>query len=301
MRFHEIPDHGDPSGIQQYFSSLKINLLCCRFWWLKKWESQNMSFPYWRMYWNNASGASITFGNLRYELLPGMLYLIPPNTPFSSGLLYNDRILSGYSLEGGRVTRKIYRDHEFLKDTLLHLFIHFNLGIPYDFIQPNIYSTPVTLEIRAKIDQITSYIIKENRLFDLHISLVIYSLISDAIAMIPQNDLNIISTDTRVLKVLKEIEKKPERNLRNSFLADIASMSPNSFARLFKQEVGETPQNYVKRRRIEKAGSLLHHSNFTIDNIAQMTGFTNRYHFSRIFREQTGVSPAAFRKNYILK
>ena len=300
MRFTKVPYYGDPSSIQQYFSSLNINLLCCRFWWLKKWESQNMSFPYWRMYWNNTEGASITFESLHYNLLSDMLYLIPPNTPFSTNLLYKDKILSGYSLEGGRLTKKLFQDKEFLNNTILHLFIHFNLGMPYDFIPPNIYSIPVTHEIKNKIDQITHYIIKENRLFNLSVSLIIYSLISNAVAQIPYDNLNIISTDIRILKVLKEIEMNTERTLNNTLLADITHMSPNSFARLFRQEVGESPQNYIKRRRIEKAGSLLHHSNFSIDHIAQITGFANRYHFSRVFRELTGVSPAAFRKGYIL-
>src|ERR1035437_1475794 len=78
MKFFKVPEKGDPSNIPQLFSGLNINLLCCRFWWLKNWESRNMSFPYWRIYWNKSYGGVISFAGKTIELTPNQIILIPP-------------------------------------------------------------------------------------------------------------------------------------------------------------------------------------------------------------------------------
>ncbi|MDD5728097.1 MAG: AraC family transcriptional regulator [Victivallales bacterium] len=79
-------------------------------------------------------------------------------------------------------------------------------------------------------------------------------------------------------------------------MAHIAGLSVNSFARLFKEQTGISPQSFILRRRIEKACILLHHTSASIDIIAESCGFTNRYYFSRMFRKEINISPAAYRK-----
>lgn len=52
---------------------------------------------------------------------------------------------------------------------------------------------------------------------------------------------------------------------------------------------------YSARRRIGIACSLLHRSNLSMDEVAQQTGFCDRYHFSKVFKQIRGVSPGTFR------
>jgi AraC-like DNA-binding protein len=47
---------------------------------------------------------------------------------------------------------------------------------------------------------------------------------------------------------------------------------------------------------MEKATYMLCYTCRKIEEIAEMTGFTDRYHFSRVFKHQRGKSPAAYRK-----
>lgn len=54
---------------------------------------------------------------------------------------------------------------------------------------------------------------------------------------------------------------------------------------------------YVRKLRIEKAINLIQNSNYTLTEIAYMTGFSDQSHFTRIFKLQTGKNPSAYRKN----
>ena len=53
---------------------------------------------------------------------------------------------------------------------------------------------------------------------------------------------------------------------------------------------------FVRARRIELAGVLLHNSAKKIEEIAAATGFCDRYHFSRVFKRLRGMGPAEFRR-----
>jgi len=54
---------------------------------------------------------------------------------------------------------------------------------------------------------------------------------------------------------------------------------------------------YVRKLRIEKAISLIQNSNYTLTEIAYMTGFSDQSHFTRIFKLHTGKNPSSYRKN----
>jgi len=63
----KVPDKGDPSDIQQLFPRFNLQLLCCRYWWLKRWEFRELSYPYWRIYHNTSEGAVLTFKGKEYK------------------------------------------------------------------------------------------------------------------------------------------------------------------------------------------------------------------------------------------
>ena len=82
-------------------------------------------------------------------------------------------------------------------------------------------------------------------------------------------------------------------------LADIARSSGRSvahFGRLFRRETGRTPMKYLTRHRIERAQELLKRTDLQVGEVGFAVGFTDRLHFSRVFRRYVGASPRAFRK-----
>jgi AraC family transcriptional regulator len=78
-------------------------------------------------------------------------------------------------------------------------------------------------------------------------------------------------------------------------LAEVADMSPASFARGFRVATKVSPHKYVLERRIRRAQELLRGSDCSIAEIALVLGFASQSHFSTVFRTLTGESPARFR------
>jgi AraC-type DNA-binding domain-containing proteins len=86
-------------------------------------------------------------------------------------------------------------------------------------------------------------------------------------------------------------------------LEDIAHnvyLSQAYIIKLFKEEMGETPINYLIKVRINKAKELLLEGNLSIDEIIGMIGYTDVAHFSKIFKKYTGFSPSQYPKNNYL-
>ena len=294
----KIPDKGDPSDILQLFPKYNLQLLCCRYWWLTKWEFRELSFPYWRVYYNNQSGAFLKHREKEIELDPSKIYLISPNTSYSTHLFDHKIPINTFTIEGGRIGDKLNFPPSDGSRLIEHLFIHFNIGMPYDNISPGIFSFPLTEHIKDKITIITNHLSVNSAQFSFYPFLAIQSLIADLLNEIEESNWDLLSNDSRILSTLSYIEHKIRNDLTNEKLAGICHMATNSFTRLFTEETGISPQRYIKKKRIDTACIQLHYTDKSIDEIADATGFANRYHFSRIFKQTTGTSPAKYRKEF---
>jgi YesN/AraC family two-component response regulator len=78
-------------------------------------------------------------------------------------------------------------------------------------------------------------------------------------------------------------------------IADRVELSLFHFARLFRKEMGVTPNDYLNRYRIEQAKRLLLHSNKPVAQIGTMVGLNDPTYFARMFRRHTGKTPKRFR------
>ncbi|WP_430816379.1 helix-turn-helix domain-containing protein [Carboxylicivirga sp. RSCT41] len=101
--------------------------------------------------------------------------------------------------------------------------------------------------------------------------------------------------------MIKHIESHLTDDLSNPQLAEDANMATNAFTRLFARETCLPPQKYVKKKHIDKACILLHHSTLSIEEIATACGFADRYHFTHIFSQVTAYSPAKYKKDFRIK
>ena len=73
-------------------------------------------------------------------------------------------------------------------------------------------------------------------------------------------------------------------------------MSTCWFIRSFKRYVGMPPGQYLTSIRISRAKELLESTGYTVSEIGGIVGYENPLYFSRIFKKQTGLSPAEYRK-----
>ena len=83
-------------------------------------------------------------------------------------------------------------------------------------------------------------------------------------------------------------------------LASIASLSKFHFIRVFQDCVGESPMRYLKRTRMERAGSLVkHETDLSVFEIAYRCGFNSAQSFSREFSNKFGCAPRSYRTNHL--
>lgn len=84
-------------------------------------------------------------------------------------------------------------------------------------------------------------------------------------------------------------------------IAKAAGINHTTLTALIKEELGLTAIEYLMKYRITVAKKQLEFTSVPIKDIANMTGFKTVQHFSRVFKAQTGATPAEFRKNAVQK
>ncbi len=81
-------------------------------------------------------------------------------------------------------------------------------------------------------------------------------------------------------------------------LSDYFRMSQSQIIRLFRQTYGQTPGQYILKKRIEGAEYLLWNTRMSVGEIAARLHFGDSCYFTAVFRKHMGVSPTTYRKGH---
>lgn len=99
-----------------------------------------------------------------------------------------------------------------------------------------------------------------------------------------------------VSAIIKEIEVNYASDINIIDLAAQNYISVQHMIRLFKQNTGYTPYEYLKKYRLQKAGEMLVYSNLSVAEIAAQTGFLNVNNFIFQFKKEYKMTPGNYRK-----
>jgi AraC family transcriptional regulator len=101
----------------------------------------------------------------------------------------------------------------------------------------------------------------------------------------------------RISRTLDFLNRNLDQHLSLNTLAEIACFSPFHFHRIFTHLVGETPNDYVRRLRLEKAANMLdNYPQRSITDIALQCGFSGSAVFARSFKSHFGASARRWRR-----
>jgi AraC-like DNA-binding protein len=91
------------------------------------------------------------------------------------------------------------------------------------------------------------------------------------------------------------LQENAEKSIQIEEVAAQLNMGYACFRKVFKSITGIPPAKYHRQLRIERAKEFLKETSMSIKAIASQLDFVNVYHFSNLFKDQTGVSPLHYR------
>ena len=105
------------------------------------------------------------------------------------------------------------------------------------------------------------------------------------------------AANTRMSHVRDLIESALGEDLALERLAAEAGVAPHALSAAFTKVVGMPPYRYVIQRRVERAKTLLRHTDLPISRIAYDTGFASQSHLATTFKRNVGQTPGAYRRS----
>lgn len=108
-------------------------------------------------------------------------------------------------------------------------------------------------------------------------------------------------TDSFIVnKMLQYLHINIESHTTVDALSKSLGISKGYASRCFKQHMGVTIMQYAKKIKVERAKTLLLNSNSSILEIAILLGFYDQAHFTKAFKELSGITPTEFRNTHYL-
>lgn len=97
-------------------------------------------------------------------------------------------------------------------------------------------------------------------------------------------------------QAIQFMQQNLSASLRLEQIAKAVYRSSSFLSRKFKADTGYPPIEYYNQLRIQKACQLLRFSTLRVGEIAEQLGIHDLFYFSRLFKQQMGMSPSAYRK-----
>ena len=261
------------------------------------WNWEKISSPFFRIYLIAEGQATVIINNIKYLLLPGKLYLIPPYTTHTDR---NDCFFSIFYIHIYEDLRNnismfdqmlfpVQINASYLDELLIKRLHEINPLSNLKKFDPSSYDNPVNL--MQSIVENTHVPISTQ----IETNGILFQLFSKFLFLAQQRDIN---KDTRILKVLHYIYKNIDTKISIKELSSLCYMSDDHFIRLFKKELKTTPINYINKKKIEKSQLMLLIKNIAIKDIAYSLSFENVSYFNRIFKQNIGKTPNEYKSEY---
>lgn len=160
-------------------------------------------------------------------------------------------------------------------------------------IEPDIFLVTNSAGLAGATNNILRIMTEDSPYKDQLIDLAMKELVIRLLHSQAQELLRQGSTKGRFAELLQYIKNNLHEKLKIEVLARLAHLSKSNFYKLFKQELGISPNDFILKERIKKAQQLLlQYKN--ISEVAFQTGFSDTNYFIRIFKKMVGTTPKTF-------
>lgn len=265
----------------------------------ESWNYKNVISPFYRLYFINQGLGKLSTPGEEILLEEGHLYLIPSYTLFNQSchealgqyyIHFAEESAHGDSLFASN--RKLFKIRASESDIVgLKKIVELNPGRDLrKSDNPKVYEK--TSVIRSFLDR--------NKQLSLAALFETEGIIMQLLARFMATDKfeapvkNLISP--KIPDAVNYICTNLQQLLTVKILAERAHLSTDYFSKLFQQETGERPLEFIQRKRIERAQFLLVTTALPLAVIAKETGFEDLSYFSRTFKTFTGHAPGKYKR-----
>lgn len=158
---------------------------------------------------------------------------------------------------------------------------------------------PVTARIHACIESMAAYCRGRNHGYELLVKAALYASLGHALqyASIPQRASGTNRAESVIQPLLLHLSERFHEPMTVESAAQMCCISPNYFCYLFKKATGKTLLEYINLLRIHEAEQLLRTRRYSIQQVAQMVGYSNMTYFGRVFRKLKNQTPREYRSS----
>lgn len=204
---------------------------------------------------------------------------------------------------GDTVILDCYKPHEYYtNDSFESIWIHISGANSFDLFEEiekgdgNLVKCRDIHHVKKLLFRIYDSISGVNPPSELNMSLDIYKLFAELLNPQSIKSKGEGNYEENIQEIQNYIAENLNEKLTVQGLADKTLMSISHFSRVFKQQTGFSPYEYVLLTRLNKAKYLLQKTEMSVAAIAYETGFNSESNFICFFTENEGVSPGKFRK-----
>lgn len=226
------------------------------------WAYGGVRSPFWRAYYNLAPGAAVRVAGVEVPLGPDRVVLIP-------GLCVFDCLPA---------------------DGVPHVWLHFSVDAP--LMRP-LYRVLMLGEGEVAVWSMLAAGLQAEAAGEC-LAHQAHACLHLAWCQLPREESQ--APGPRMRRWLRLVQSRWQQPPSLEEMAGDMAMGRRSFLRWFKEETGRTPADYAMDLRIREACLRLRYSEASIDEVAEALGFADRHHFSRVFKQRAGLSPAAWRR-----
>ncbi|MGN1328819.1 MAG: AraC family transcriptional regulator [Eubacterium sp.] len=205
--------------------------------------------------------------------------------------------------KGDTVILDCFKPHEYYtNDSFESIWIHLAGANSYELFEEiersegNLIKCKDVQHLKKLLFRIFDGMKGNNPTTELSISLDIYKIFTELLNPQSAKGKDENSYEDSIQSVKEYVAENLNEGLTVGRLADIVNMSSSHFSRVFKQQTGFSPYDYVLVSRLNRAKYLLQVTDMTVASIAYETGFNSESNFIYFFTENEGISPGKFRK-----
>lgn len=205
--------------------------------------------------------------------------------------------------EGETVILDCFKQHEYYtNDSFESIWIHINGQNCKQFYEEivksegNIIRCTDSDHVKKLLFRIFDGMASDNKPSEITWSLDIYKILAELLNPLHISIKNRVSYEESIQDAKKYIYEHLNEQLTVKDISNYIHMSQSHFSRIFRQQTGFSPYDFILISRLNRAKDYLQKTDMSISQIAFEVGFNSESNFIYFFTKNTGVSPRKFRK-----